>query len=185
MHKQKFIQILGIFVLSLFPISCQGSNDNSNVEGSPVRPVTTPQTSELSPSTIAPVPFDNEDLVWIGQSCLTENEYFQRLIKLSKTADNPDMSGEELDYWDGPLALEIAKKWLNAIDEVFLALSTVGDHTLDLSSREIAHMGDFRTLAPDIVMYGYWGDYWSFSLSELQNSHEELLVYCSKLPMHN
>jgi len=104
------------------------------------------------------------------------------LENASKNNDNPDLIGEELDHFDGPQALELAKKWIKSIDEVYLALSTVGAYRLDLSAREITFLTDFKSYVPSITYYGYWGSTWSLDLGKVQESHRGLDVYCSMLP---
>jgi hypothetical protein len=183
--KRSILSKISLAIYFLLLSSGCSSTITNDADGSPVVATLEEQILGMSTTTEAANPYDNEDLVWIGDTCDAEQQSFRQLENASKYGDNPDLIGDELDSFDGPQALELAKKWINSIDEVYLALTTVGDYTLDLSARESAQMTEFRKLVPNIQTYGYWGDFWNLSLNEVRASHKELEIYCSMLPPNN
>ena len=178
------MDIKRIFMSCLVPLVLVGCSKGIGENGASSDASEIPTSTSLLNGTTTLVsidPYANEDLVWIADTCEAEQKTYGFMIDASRTADNPDIAGQELDFLDFEAVKSVIKNWQNAWNDLNLALQTVGQTALGLSARENAGLGyDGRT--PGIMFYYSNSSKWFYPLNLAQEDHEDVAHYCSMLP---
>jgi hypothetical protein len=184
---ERIVDTKRIFMSCLVPLVLVGCSKGVGENGasSDTLQIATSTTIMNETTTLVTIdPYANEDLVWIADTCEAEQKNYELLMDVSRTADNPEIAGQELDFLDGDAVKVAIGDYYDAWNDLDEALQTVGKSSLGLSARENAGLGHFASL-PTKAYYPHVQNEmlkWFYPLDKIQIPHEDVAHYCLMLP---